>query len=136
MISLMVLLIKFAGFFTIYCSTFFTFLWKQSKSVIYVFNGAVFFFKNLKHIVKHCESYSNITIFLIMWKLLVFNRRNWRLFLLLTYFSAIMLEATQKIDQSTCCKNVENYIKICREKKCGMATFWINVGNEHKDTFK
>ena len=58
------------------------------------------------------------------------------LFSFLTYFSAIMLEATQKVDQSTRCKNVGNYIKICREKKYGMATFWINVVNEHKNPFK
>ena len=34
-----------------------------------------------------------------------------------------MLEATQKVDQSTRCKNVGNYIKICREKKCAWPLF-------------
>ena len=45
------------------------------------------------------------------------------LFSLLTYFSAIMLEATQKVYQSTRCKNVGNYIKICREKKYAWPLF-------------
>ena len=99
---------KFSSCFTISCCTFFTFVQKQSKVVVYVLIRAVLFFKNLKNIVKQCVSYSNFTILLNIWKILVFNHRIWMFFSLFTYFSAIMLNATQKIDQSMCCKYMGN----------------------------
>ena len=107
LISFLVL-IQFAGCFTISCCRFFNFLQKHGKGVVYVLIGPFLFFKNLKNIVKQCISYSNITIFLNIWKILVFNHRIWVFFSLFTYFSAILLKVTQKIDQSTCCKYMGN----------------------------
>ena len=104
LISLLVLLIKFPDCFTTSCCTFFNFLQKQGKGVVYVLIRAFLLFKNLKNIVKQCVSYPNFTIFLNIWKTLILNHRIWKFLSLFTYFSAIMLKATQKIDQSTCCK--------------------------------
>ena len=92
--SLLVLLIQFAGCFTISCCMLFDFLRKQGKGVLYVLNRAILFFKNLKNILKQCVSYSNFRIFLNIWKILVLNHRIWMFFSLFTYFSAIMLKGT------------------------------------------
>ena len=61
---------KFSSCFTISCCTFFTFVQKQSKVVVYVLIRAVLFFKNLKNIIKQCVSYSNFTTFEISVKYL------------------------------------------------------------------
>ena len=108
LISFLVLSIKLRRSFTISWCTFFIFVRKQSQSVVYVLSKAVLFFKNLKNIVKQCVSYSNLRIFLNIWKIFVFNHRNWMFFSLFTCFYTIMLKATQKIDQSVCCKYMGN----------------------------
>ena len=113
---------KISSLFYYICYTFFSSLQKQSKSVVYVLIKTVPFFKNLKNIVKQCISYSTFTTFPNIWKILVFNQRNLMFSSLLTYFSAIMLKAIWKIDQSMCCK----YMEII----CGTDTFWVNIVNE------
>ena len=98
------------------CCTFFNFLWKQGKVVVYVLIRAFLIFKNLKNNVKQCVSYSSFTTFLNTWKILVCNYRIWMFFSLFTYFSAILLKATEKIDQSACYKYMGNLMRIFREK--------------------
>ena len=88
--------------------TFFTFLRKQTNSVVYVLIRAVLFGRNFKIIMKQCVSYSNFTIFLNSWEMLAFNYRNWMFFSLFTYFCTIMLKATQNIDQSIHSKYMGN----------------------------
>ena len=61
---LLLLLIKLTGYFTIFAIL--------SSLII----RAAILVKNLKNVVKQCVSYSNFTIFLNIWKILVFNNRN------------------------------------------------------------
>ena len=61
---LLLLLIKLTGCFTIFAIL-------SSLSI-----RAAILVKNLKNVVKQCVSYSNFTIFLNIWKILVFNNRN------------------------------------------------------------
>ena len=120
--SLLVLLIWFAGCFTISCCMFFNFFRKQGKGVVYVFIRAFLFFKNL-NIVKQSVSYSNFTIFLNIWKILVFNHR-----LCIIFFHCLHIFCYYALSQlkNWPIKTLKIYGKLdqnLQRKKCGMATF-------------
>ena len=72
---------------------FFNFFGKQGKGVVYIFIRAFLFFKNLNNIVKQCVGYSNFTIFLNIWKILVFNHKICMIFFIVYIFFCYYAES-------------------------------------------
>ena len=71
---LLLLLIKLTGCFTI------------SAILSSLIVRAAILVKNLKNVVKQCVSYSNFTIFLNIWKILVFKKKKLNVFFIVSIF--------------------------------------------------
>ena len=101
---------KTSRFFYYILMYFLHFCWK-TESEVHVLVRAVLFFKNLKNIVKQCLSYSNLTIFLNIWKIFVFNHRN-----CLHVFLPLCLKLLKKLTNQ-CVANIWKIRSKAAEKK-------------------
>ena len=105
------LLIKLTGCFTIFAIL--------SSLII----RAAILVKNLKNVVKQCVSYSNFTIFLNIWKILVFNNRTECFFHCFHIFLPLCLRPTKKLTNQ-CVANIWEIRSKCGEKKMWHSHFF------------